>query len=53
MEQTKKQERKAPTLAKSIIVLLSMVFFVSIGYGVFKLELQMMLLCQRHKHPYK
>lgn len=45
MEQTKKQERKAPTLAKSIIVLLSMVFFVSIGYGVFKLELQMMLLC--------
>lgn len=45
MEQTKKQERRAPTLAKSIIVLLSMVFFVSIGYGVFKLELQMMLLC--------
>lgn len=45
MEQTKKQERKAPTLAKSVIVLLSMVFFVSIGYGVFKLELQMMLLC--------
>ena len=45
MEQTKKQERKAPTLTKSVIVLLSMVFFVSIGYGVFKLELQMMLLC--------
>ena len=36
---------RKPSLIESIIVLLSMVFFVSIGYGVFKLELQVMLLC--------
>lgn len=42
------KEKKAirkPTLAQSIIVLLSMVFFISIGFGVFKLEMQVMLLC--------
>lgn len=43
--ETKKQEIKKPSLQESVIVLLSMVFFVSVGYGVFKLELQVMLLC--------
>lgn len=47
MEQTTRKEKtlKKPTLAQSVIVLLALVFFVSIGYGVFKLELQVMLLC--------
>ena len=47
MEHNKKEAKplRKPSLAESIIVLLSMVFFVSIGYGVFKLELQVMLLC--------
>ena len=47
MEQNTKQKReiRTPSLAQSVIVLLSLVFFVSIGYGVFKLELQVMLLC--------
>lgn len=47
MEQNKKKSvgLRKPSLAESIIVLLSMVFFVSLGFGVFKLELQVMLLC--------
>lgn len=45
MEVKEKRSVRKPTLTESLIVLLSMVFFVSIGYGVFKLELQVMLLC--------
>lgn len=47
MEQATRNEKtiKKPSLTQSVIVLLSLVFFVSIGYGVFQLELQVMLLC--------
>ena len=44
MEKEKKIKRE-PTLAESIIVILALVFFVSIGFGLCKFELQAMLLC--------
>ena len=44
MEKENKIKRE-PTLLESIIVLLALVFFVSVGFGICKFELQAMLLC--------
>ena len=45
MKKKENKIKREPTLLESIIVLLALVFFVSVGFGICKFELQAMLLC--------